>query len=84
MATNQSVNFYPNPNNGSMTFEYSIKDDAVLEISDLNGRLVGTYNLPASNSQMVVKSENLINAIYMYRVTSNGSVIKIGKIVVMQ
>jgi hypothetical protein len=83
-GNDEQISLYPNPNNGNMTFEYNIKEDAVLEISDLNGRLVGTYNLPALNSKMVVKGEGLINAIYMYRVTSNGAVIKIGKIVVMQ
>jgi len=82
--TNQLVNFYPNPNNGKMTFEYTITNDASLEISDLNGRLVGTYFLPAYNNVAEVRNEDLKNGIYMYRVISNGIVIKIGKIIIMQ
>jgi|GEM_PF-1847832 len=80
----QTVTVYPNPNNGKMMFEYSIKDDASLEIMDLNGRLVGTYNLPAESNQLEIINNQLYNGVYMYRVTSNGNVIKIGRIVVMQ
>ena len=38
-------------------------DDAHLEISDLNGRLAGTYFLPASSSQAEVKNEDLKNGV---------------------
>jgi|GEM_PF-1045183 len=81
----QTVTVYPNPNNGSMTFTYKIKDDARLEIMDLNGKLVGTYNLPATNYRFEVKSDNLKDGVYFYRVTdSKNIVVKIGKIIVMQ
>jgi hypothetical protein len=81
---NQTVSLYPNPNNGTMMLDYSIKGDANLEICDLSGRLVGTYFLPATGTHAEVKNNELYNGIYIYRVTSNGVVIKIGKIIVMQ
>jgi hypothetical protein len=81
----QTVSLYPNPNNGTMMLDYSINDDAHLEITDITGNLVGTYNLPATGTTMKVQSNNLQNGMYLYRViSSNNAVIKLGKIVVMQ
>jgi len=81
----QSIMVYPNPNNGSMTFSYKIKDDARLDISDLNGKLVGTYNLPAANYRFEVKNNNLKDGVYFYRISdAKNTVIKIGKIIVIQ
>ncbi len=84
VAPIQTVNLYPNPNNGTMMLDYSINDDARLEITDITGNLVGTYNLPATGTTMKVQSNNLQNGMYLYRVISNNVVIKLGKIVVMQ
>ena len=81
---NAQINLYPNPNNGTMMLDYNVKADANLEISDLSGRLVGTYFLPAAGTHAEVKNNELNNGVYIYRVTSNGVVIKIGKIIVMQ
>ena len=84
MPDNAKINLYPNPNNGTMMLDYSINDDASLEITDITGNLVGTYNLPATETTMKVQSNNLQNGMYLYRVISNNVVIKLGKIVVMQ
>ena len=84
VSKQQSVSLYPNPNNGSMSIEYNIKKDAYLEMMDITGNLVGTYNLPAAGNILQVKNENLQNGVYLYRVISNNAVIKQGKIVVMQ
>jgi hypothetical protein len=81
---NSQLNIYPNPSSGIMILDYNIKADANLEISDLSGRLVGTYFLPATGTHTEVKNNELYNGVYIYRVTSNGVVIKIGKIIVMQ
>jgi hypothetical protein len=81
---NIEINIYPNPNNGSMTLEYSINNDARLEIMDITSTLVGTYNLPVTSNTIQIKNDNLQNGIYLYRVISNNAVIKQGKIVVMQ
>jgi hypothetical protein len=78
------IDIYPNPNNGTMALNYSVKENANLEISDLSGRLVGTYFLPATGTHAEVKNNELYNGLYIYRVTCNGVVIKIGKIIVMQ
>jgi type IX secretion system substrate protein len=77
-------NLYPNPNNGSMTLDYNLKNDAVMEITDITGNLVATYVLPATETTMQVQNNNLQNGMYMYRIISNNAIIKQGKIVVMK
>jgi hypothetical protein len=81
---NPTINLFPNPNNGSMTLEYKIGKDAHLEIVDLNGNLVETYNLPATENHLEIKNEQLINGVYLYRIISNNTVVKFGKVVVMK
>ena len=85
-VTNTSaINVYPNPNNGNMFFTYKITKDAHLEISDIKGSLVGTYILPATTNNFEVKNENLKDGIYFYKVIDDkGTVVKIGKIIVVQ
>jgi type IX secretion system substrate protein len=78
------VTLYPNPNNGSMTLDYNLNNDAHLEITDITGNLVGTYMLPATETTLQVQSNNLQSGMYMYRIISNNAVIKQGKIVVMK
>jgi len=68
MPDNAKINLYPNPNNGTMMLDYSINDDASLEITDITGNLLGTYNLPATETTMKVQSNNLQNGMYLYRV----------------
>ena len=82
--TNNNIRLYPNPNNGSMMLEYSIKGDARLLISDFTGNLVGAYDMPATENSIEVKNNYLQNGVYMYRIISNDILIKVGKIVVMQ
>ena len=79
-----TINLYPNPNNGSMILGYNLKNDASLEITDITGNLVGTYILPATETTMQVQNNNLQNGMYLYRVISNNTIIKQGKIVVMK
>jgi hypothetical protein len=80
-----TITVYPNPNNGHMTFAYTFKGEGHLEISDVNGNLVGSYILPEGSSHTEVKNNDLKNGVYFYRIMdANGVVLKIGKIVVMQ
>ena len=78
----QSINLYPNPNNGNMSIEYTLKKDACLEITDINGNLVGRYILPATGNKQEIKNDGLINGVYLYRVISDKIIA--GKIVIMK
>ena len=84
LLENPAIRLYPNPNNGSMLLDYTIKADARLEISDLTGNLVGIYPMSATENTIQVKNNYLQNAVYFYRVICNDAVIKLGKIVIMQ
>lgn len=82
-APNQFV-LYPNPNRGDMTLEYKITQNATLEITDISGKLVGKYNLPADSFKIQITNERMENGIYLYRVLANSSILKAGKIIVMK
>jgi hypothetical protein len=82
-TTNQTINLYPNPNNGTMTLEYNITKDAYLEISNTNGTLVGKYTLSSSGNKLDIKNDNLSSGIYLYRVV-NDAVLKTGRIVIIK
>ncbi|MGZ3862718.1 MAG: T9SS type A sorting domain-containing protein, partial [Bacteroidia bacterium] len=84
VIANPTFNLYPNPNNGNLFLDYIIGKDANLEIVDINGNLVGTYNLPTTRTRVEVRNENLQNGVYLYRIISNNNMIKFGKIVVMK
>jgi len=80
----QLVTVYPNPNNGSMIIEYSISNDAVLDITDINGKLVGRYNLSAAGTTLNITNDKLENGIYIYHVTGGNNYSNTGKIVIMK
>ncbi|MGZ3862720.1 MAG: T9SS type A sorting domain-containing protein [Bacteroidia bacterium] len=78
------ISIFPNPNNGVFTVQYDTKENSRIEIIDINGALVGTYNLPTIKTKVEVRNENLQNGVYLYRIISNNNMIKFGKIVVMK
>jgi len=84
VTENQTINLYPNPNNGSMTLAYNINKDAVLEITDISGKLVDKYDLSAAFKIIEIKNDKLQNGVYLYSVISNGNMLKAGKIVIMK
>jgi hypothetical protein len=82
--SNTYINVHPNPNNGNMFVNYNITTTAVMEIVDLNGNLVGTYNLSVTSTQIEMKNDKLQSGIYLYRIISNNTVVKFGKVVIMK
>jgi hypothetical protein len=81
---NPQFNLYPNPSSDNVTINYNIVTDAVIEITDVTGNLVGTYNLPVSGTIIQIKNDNLPSGVYMYRIIANNTVIKLGKIVIIK
>ena len=81
---NVAIKLFPNPNNGTMSLTYNLHTDAVMQISDLTGNLVGSYYMPSTNTNIPVQNNYLQNGVYLYRVICNDVIIKLGKIVVMQ
>ena len=81
---NSRIYIFPNPNNGNMYIAYNLTENARLEITNVTGNIVGIYNMPAANTTLQIKSNDLSNGIYFYRVMCNDAMIKLGKIVIIQ
>jgi type IX secretion system substrate protein len=72
---NIQVNIYPNPNNGNMFINYKITNDAVMEITDITGNVVGVYNLKSTENKSEIRNDNLCNGIYFVQIkTAEGIV----------
>src|ERR1700757_178089 len=81
---NIKINIYPNPSNGNLYVQYNLKQDALLEITDINNKIVGRYNLPASLDIFNISNGNLENGIYFYHVVGDKNYIDTGKIIIMK
>jgi hypothetical protein len=64
------VNIYPNPANNFFTITLNKEVKAVVEITDLAGKLIRTENI---NGQMpnVISTSELSNGIYLLNISSN-------------
>lgn len=68
----ETVNVYPNPANNFFTITLNKEVEAVLEITDLTGKLIRTENI---NGQMpnVISTSELSNGIYLLNLNTNDS-----------
>ncbi len=57
---------------------------AVLEIYDINGILVDSYNLSSSAHKLEMRNEGLSEGIYLYKIIENNAILKSGKIVIIK
>ena len=67
----ESYAVYPNPNDGNMTVEYSIEDDAELQITGITGKLMCCYNLSAKEMKTEISCNSLANGVYLCKVVYN-------------
>jgi hypothetical protein len=82
---NETLTIHPNPASDYFQVTYSLKQNAVMTIYDLSGKLVGKHSLNASQTMAEIKNDKLQNGIYLYRIiTDSGSQLKTGKIVVLK
>ena len=81
-----NVSIYPNPNNGNFTLKYNLGNETSGKVLlyDEIGEKVGEYDLSGSSGEMQISNSNLINGIYVYKVYTNNSIIKVGKIIVIK
>ncbi|HXB40695.1 MAG TPA: T9SS type A sorting domain-containing protein [Bacteroidia bacterium] len=78
------INLYPNPNNGQMQVDYNISENVDLQILDINGNLVCTYNLKAEANSVSINSDKLGNGVYFYRIVKNNVPYKCQKLVIIK
>ena len=81
---NLSVNFnlFPNPSNGMMSLIYNGTQKGELEITDLTGRVLNSYEIKGSKGQMALNETVLSNGIYFYQVIDSGDLISSGKFII--
>ncbi|MGR6087227.1 MAG: T9SS type A sorting domain-containing protein [Arcticibacter sp.] len=68
---------YPNPNNGVFQIEYQLPQNkpGLIEILDINGKLLWSRNLPAwSTTQKIFVEDRLPQGFYFIRLTSDKSI----------
>ncbi|MGZ5548869.1 MAG: T9SS type A sorting domain-containing protein, partial [Nitrososphaeraceae archaeon] len=77
---------YPNPNNGSMKFDYQLSDDqnGTIVIYDVSGRKISQYVLEHSKTTMNITEDGLQNGIYFYEVIVNDKIVSTNKIVIIK
>jgi hypothetical protein len=84
MNGGDETTLYPNPNTGIMTLAYAVDQEAVFEIMDANQKVVARYDLDPKERQKVIRQEELVNGVYMYKVSVKNRIIKTGKIVIIR
>jgi len=85
--TASSFKLYPNPNNGNMTFEYSLQQGEFGQLIMYNvvGQLINTYSLQeGADNKLQISESALKNSVYFYKVLINNVVVKSDKLVIIK
>ena len=69
----QSINIYPNPNNGMMTVSFGETGYNNMAIYDCVGRLVYQSQLSGNQSSVKINAMDLNDGVYLLRATHNGT-----------
>ncbi|MGQ0828229.1 MAG: T9SS type A sorting domain-containing protein [Bacteroidota bacterium] len=80
---NFKINLYPNPSNGNILLNYTIKQNGILNIYDVTGKLIEEHELSANRNELQLTT-NLNNGIYLYHVIMNDKIMKSGKLVIIK
>ncbi len=75
---------YPNPGNGIFYLDGAIaeNENAVITITDLQGRMVATQQLIAGATTQTIGLSNLANGIYYWSVILNGETVRSDKLII--
>ena len=81
----ESVQLFPNPNEGSMTLNYLIKqnDKALFKLYDITGRIVKEVVLDSMKDRLQINT-NFSKGIYMYQLIVNDIVIQSDKLIIIK
>ena len=82
---NPVFSIFPNPNNGSITLKYTLKqsDKASMKIYNVTGKLIGEASLDPNESQIQIAT-NLDKGIYLYQIIVNDRIVKSDKMVIIK
>jgi len=79
-----TVNIFPNPNNGTMELKYNIASKSSIIIYDITGKECSTYYLNPELHNYSINNSDLENGIYSYKVLSDKTLISTGKLVIIK
>jgi hypothetical protein len=80
-----SFNLYPNPNNGSMTLEYSIwEEEGIFQLFDVSGKLITTKSLLKGNHAVSIQERNLSNGVYLFGIKNNSDNLFNGRVIIIK
>jgi hypothetical protein len=77
---------YPNPNNGTMSFQYSITNESAgdLFLYDLSGNLVANYKLKQGLNNQLQIDQELNNGVYFYKMVVGKEIKTCAKVVIIK
>jgi Secretion system C-terminal sorting domain len=78
----QFFNLYPNPANDKLYLDYFVPDNTVgtFSLTDISGKEIFTSKLKKYNNHLLIPCEKIISGIYLFKVVTNGTVTKTGKV----
>jgi hypothetical protein len=78
-TTNDNINVFPNPNNGTFNVEINVKGEFELEAYNMVGQLVYKGKLNSGSNKIDIKTKA---GVYYYSVIENNKTIHQGKLVI--
>jgi hypothetical protein len=81
---NLQLSVYPNPNTGSFTIIYTLEQDAIMYLYDVQGKQVYSINISAEQKSVEINNLDLQNGMYMYKVLNNGTMLNNGKLIILK
>ena len=67
-----------------LDYKIAPTDVAVMQLSDLTGKLIATYELNANTDKLQIRNNKLNNGIYFYSVIVNNKTMKQEKLVIIK
>lgn len=86
-STYNNFKLFPNPNDRTMNFIYSLKEISQGEmiIFDLTGKTVANYQLASGlDNQILINESSLSNGVYFYKVIIDSEIKVSDKIVIIK
>lgn len=80
----KEISIYPNPNDGTMNFIYSIKGNGQLIIYNISGSEISKYFLPQGENKIFINEKKLNNGIYFYKMIVDDELKANGKITIIK
>ena len=81
-VNNSAMLVYPNPSNGQMQLNYTLKktQQGELQIMDMLGKKISSYKLTEGENTLSMNETELKDGIYLYHVVINGELVKADKL----